>query len=197
MSETTRDHKTRLGKFFNFANNGITIAGIVITTLSALLIVTFMIVELSGGLKHNPYIGLFAYVALPLVFTLGLVEIPLGMWLRWRKLIREGASDEEMSSYPRLDFNNPRLRRIGALVLGLTVINGIILGSTSFLAIEKMESVEFCGTTCQGPGSRDGGPSGNQGPPLFQEDRPRSTDGRLPNERRRYCLSCNRNCPFL
>ena len=50
MSETTRDRKTRLGKFFNFANNGITIAGIVITTLSALLIVTFMIVELSGGL---------------------------------------------------------------------------------------------------------------------------------------------------
>jgi len=148
VSETTRDRRTRFGKLFNFANNGITIAGIVITTLSALLIVTFMIVELSGGLKHNPYIGLFAYVALPVVFSLGLIEIPLGMWFRRRRLIREGASDEEMSNYPRLDFNNPRLRRIGALVLGLTVINGIILGSTSFLAIEKMESVEFCGTTC-------------------------------------------------
>lgn len=148
MAALSRDRKARLGRYFNYANNGITIAGIVLTTLSALLIVTFMIVELSGGLKHDPYIGLFAYVALPVVFMIGLVEIPLGMWRRRRKLIRQGATEEELSNYPRLDFNDPRLRRIGVMIISLTVINAVILGSTSFMAVEKMESVEFCGETC-------------------------------------------------
>lgn len=142
------DRKALLGRLFNYANNGITIAGIVLTTLSALLIVTFMVVEISGGFHNNPYIGLFAYVALPAVFVLGLIEIPIGMWLRRKKLLREGATDRELSRYPRLDFNDPRLRRIGTIVLGLTIVNAIILGSTSFLAVEKMESVEFCGEAC-------------------------------------------------
>jgi len=148
MAAISRDKKARFGRYFNYANNGITIAGIVLTTLSALLIVTFMIVELSGGLKHDPYIGLFAYVALPVLFMIGLVEIPLGMWRRRRKLVRQGATEEELSNFPRLDFNDPRLRRIGVLVLSLTVINAVILGATSFMAVEKMESVEFCGETC-------------------------------------------------
>ena len=148
MAALSRDRKARFGRYFNYANNGITIAGIVLTTLSALLIVTFMIVELSGGLKHDPYIGLFAYVALPVVFVIGLVEIPFGMWRRRRKLVRQGATEEELSNYPRLDFNDPRLRRIGVLVISLTIINAVILGSTSFMAVEKMESVEFCGETC-------------------------------------------------
>ncbi len=148
MTASSDDRKALFGRLFNYANNGITIAGIVLTTLSALMIVTFMIVELSGGLKHDPYIGLFAYVALPVVFMFGLVEIPFGMWRRRRQLIRQGATKEELSKYPRLDFNDPRLRKIGALVLGLTVLNAVILGATSFMAVEKMESVEFCGETC-------------------------------------------------
>ncbi len=148
MAASTDDHQGRFGRLFNYSNNGITIAGIVLTTISALLIITFMIVELSGGFHNNPYIGLFAYVALPAIFILGLIEIPLGMWLRRRKLIRLGTSEAELSKYPRLDFNDRRLRRLGIIILSLTALNAIILGSTSFLAIEKMESVEFCGETC-------------------------------------------------
>ena len=100
MAAISQDRKALFGRLFNYANNGITIAGIVLTTLSALLIVTFIIVELSGGLRNDPYIGLFAYVALPVVFMIGLVEIPIGMWRRRRKLIREGASEKELSDYP-------------------------------------------------------------------------------------------------
>ena len=148
MSAAKHNRGKRIGRWFNYANNSITIAGIVLTTLSALLIVTFMIVELSGGFHNNPYIGLFAYVVLPVVFVLGLIEIPIGMWRRRRKLLREGASEAELSSFPKLDFNDRRLRKLGAIVLGLTVANAVILGSTSFLAVEKMESVEFCGETC-------------------------------------------------
>ena len=41
-----------------------------------------------------------------------------------------------------------RLRRLTLLVLGLTSVNAVILGASSFLAVEKMESVDFCGALC-------------------------------------------------
>jgi len=146
-ADTVTDRERFFGRLFNYANNWLTIAGIVLTTLSALMIIVFMLVELSGELE-NPYIGIFAYVVLPALFVLGLIEIPIGMWLRRRKLLRAGATDAQLEAYPRLDFNDPRLRRLATIVLVLTVVNAIILGSSSFLAVEKMETVEFCGETC-------------------------------------------------
>jgi len=147
MTAQNVDRKKFFGRLFNYANNAITIAGIVLTTLSALLIVIFMVVELTGGL-HNPYAGIFAYVALPTLFVLGLIEIPIGMWRRRKKLIRGGTTEEEMSRFPRLDFNDPKLRRFGLIVLSMTALNAVILGATSFMAVEKMETVEFCGEAC-------------------------------------------------
>ena len=82
MSKSSaEDRKRFFGRLFNYANNGLTIAGVVLTTLSGLLIVVFLIAQLWGGL-NNPYIGLFAYVMLPAIFVLGLIEIPIGMWRR-------------------------------------------------------------------------------------------------------------------
>jgi len=147
MPTSAENRKHLLGRLFNYANNGLTIAGIVVTTLSAILIITFMVVELSGEFR-NPYIGLFSYVVLPAIFVLGLMEIPVGMWRRRRRLIQEGATDAELDAFPRLDFNDQHLRRVATTVLGLTAVNAVILGSASYLAVDKMETVEFCGETC-------------------------------------------------
>jgi nitrate/TMAO reductase-like tetraheme cytochrome c subunit len=133
---------------FNFANNGITLAGVGLTTVSGLAIVTFLIVNLFGGLRDNPYIGMFAYGVLPVFFLCGLLAIPIGMLLRRRKLALDGTSAEEISRYPKLDFNDPKLRRLATVFLVMTAINGVILGSTSFLAVEHTETVAFCGQTC-------------------------------------------------
>jgi hypothetical protein len=115
--------------------------------MSGLLIVVFLIAQLWGGLD-NPYIGLFAYVMLPLVFVLGLIEIPIGMWRRRQKLIKEGASAEELTEFPRIDFNNPQMRRVAIIFIFMTALNAVILGSASFFAVEEMETVAFCGETC-------------------------------------------------
>lgn len=143
--------RSRLQRFFgplvNYANNPLSIAGIVITTISGLSIVGFLVMELAGAVR-NPYVGIFAYVILPVVFIVGLGLIPLGMGYRRRRLLREGVSARERRRFPRLDFNDPRLRRLGALVIGLTAANALIFGISSLLAVEHMESVEFCGTTC-------------------------------------------------
>lgn len=141
------DRRKLIGRLFNYANNPITIAGVVLTTLSGLLIVTFMVVELFGELE-NPYIGLFSYVFLPVIFILGLIEIPIGMLRRRRKLLREGTSEAEKSEYPTWNFNDPKIRKVASIIIGLTAVNAVILGSSSFIAVEKMESVEFCGETC-------------------------------------------------
>ncbi len=147
MSTSTEDRKKFFGRLFNYANNGISIAGIVLTTLSGLLIVTFLIAQLWGGLD-NPYIGLFAYVVLPVIFVLGLIEIPIGMWRRRRLLVKTGASEKEMVTYPKLDFNDPHTRRVATIVIVLTAVNTVLLGAASFFAVEEMETVEFCGETC-------------------------------------------------
>jgi len=141
------DHKKTIGRLFNYANNLLTIAGVILTTLSALLIITFIVVELFGELE-NPYIGLFAYVLMPAVFVIGLILIPAGMWKRRRKLVREGTSEADKSLYPVFDFNDPKIRRVVVAIIAITVVNAIIFGSSSFLAVEKMESVEFCGESC-------------------------------------------------
>jgi hypothetical protein len=141
------ESKKSIGRVFNYANNPITIVGIGLTTLSALVIITFLVVEIFGKLE-NPYIGLFAYVAMPAVFVLGLILIPVGMWRRRRVLIAGGATDTEKSRYPRLDFNDPKVRRGGIIVAVLTAVNAVIFGASSFIAVEKMETVAFCGETC-------------------------------------------------
>jgi len=144
-SETTRSGTAE--RLLNFANNPTTIAGIVIATVAALTIVIFMVAQLAGGF-HNPYTGIFSFIVLPAVFILGLLIIPVGMWRRRKSLIREGQTREEMSHYPRLDFNDPHIRRLAGIVLVATGLNAVILGSTSFLAVEEMDTAKFCGTTC-------------------------------------------------
>lgn len=132
------------GRFFRYANNSLTIAGFIITTSSALAILVFLFADLSSGF-HNPYLGIFAYVILPVFFFLGLVLFPVGMWLRFRKFQKLGI---DPTGYPKLDFNESQFRRAGLLILALTCVNLLILGVSSYMAVEKMDTVEFCGTTC-------------------------------------------------
>ena len=105
------DFKKSFGRVFNYANNPLTIIGIGLTTLSALVIITFVVVELFGELE-NPYIGLFAYVA----HARGLrsrsdpdphrnVEAAASLDRRRRHRNRE------VHGFPGFDFNDPKIRR--------------------------------------------------------------------------------------
>ncbi len=147
MNISTESRDRFFGRLFNYANNPFTISGTVITTLSGLLIVMFLLAQLWGGLD-NPYIGLFAYAVLPVFFLIGLILIPIGMWFRRKRLLKAGTSDAEITSYPKLDFNIPAVRRLTLTVIVVTALNTVILGAASFFAIEEMETVEFCGETC-------------------------------------------------
>jgi len=150
MSEKNAETHTKtslLGRAFNYANNGLTITGTILVTLSALAIIIFLAAEFSGGMR-NPYSGIFAYLILPVVFVAGLILIPIGMARRRRRLIAEGVSEAARARYPRLDFNDPHLRKIATVVLLLTAVNAVIFGFTSYKAVDYSESTSFCGETC-------------------------------------------------
>ena len=67
--------------------NGITIAGVVLTTLTALLFLGVFLLDLVGflGVHTNPYLGILFFICLPTVFVISLLLIPLGAWLERRR----------------------------------------------------------------------------------------------------------------
>lgn len=92
-----------------------------------------------GGYANNPYIGLFAFIVLPLIFFTGLVLIPIGAALQRRQL----AVGVETAPDRRKVW-----KRAGIFFGVMTLANLVIGSQLSYRAVGEMESVEFCGQTC-------------------------------------------------
>ena len=65
------------------ARHPVSLAGVVLTTVSAVGFIALLI-ALLFGLFNNPHAALVVFVALPALFVLGLLLIPFGMWLEHR-----------------------------------------------------------------------------------------------------------------
>jgi len=120
----------------------VSLIGIVITTVMAMLFLFLLLLE-SFGFLTNPYVGLILFVAVPAGFVAGLVLIPLGAW--WS---RRRAKDGRAAEWPVVDLRVPRQRTIVAAILGLTLLNVAIVSLAAYGGIHYMESAQFCGTTC-------------------------------------------------
>ncbi|MBI4166087.1 MAG: NapC/NirT family cytochrome c [Acidobacteria bacterium] len=126
-------------------HNAITLIGAVITTSAGLTLLAFWAFEILKGGPIHPYAGIVFFLILPGIFFFGLALIPLGVYIRRRKLRSMGTLP---AIYPRIDLHNPILRRGFVLVGIATVLNVIILGIASYQGVEQMDSVQFCGQTC-------------------------------------------------
>jgi hypothetical protein len=122
-------------------------AGIALTTISVLLFVVFWILDETGWIR-NPYIGLFAFIALPVLFLIGLLLMPLGIWLA-RRRERRGLTARPL--WPSFDLNERPARRFALFLLVATVVNTIILVWAGFEAVHYMDSPAFCGAVCHTP----------------------------------------------
>jgi hypothetical protein len=127
------------------AQNGITETGVVLTTSSAITLLAFWIYLIVQARPVHPYTGIVFFLILPGVFAFGLILIPLGMWLRRRKLRARG---ELPSEFPHVDLRSPYFRRAITIVGVLTLANFAIMGAASYKGVEYMDSAEFCGKTC-------------------------------------------------
>ena len=125
------------------ARNPISLAGAAIATAMAVLFLVLLALE-AGGQLRNPYVGLLLFVAVPAVFLLGLLLIPLGIWRR-RRLVARGRLPDD---WPVIDLRLPRTRTLVFAVTVLTLVNVIIFSLAAYGAVHHMESAAFCGTTC-------------------------------------------------
>ncbi|MCA9782920.1 MAG: NapC/NirT family cytochrome c [Calditrichaeota bacterium] len=121
--------------------------GIILTTAA---VVSFVLLEGATvlGMFHNAYAGLVTYMALPGMFILGLMLIPLSWFLQMRKrkqslkaLLKERFAGEALESGP---FGALLIRSL----LLMTVLNVVFMTFMGTQAIHYMDSAEFCGTTC-------------------------------------------------
>ncbi len=123
--------------------NRISAIGAALTTASGLLFLFLIALELLGFLK-NPYVGLIIFVLVPTFFVVGLLLIPVGLWLESR---RRGA-EAPVPGWPKLDLRDPTTRRMLGFVGIVTLVNLAIISTASFGAVEYTESETFCGQVC-------------------------------------------------
>jgi hypothetical protein len=140
-------NRSRLGwlsPLVYLSSNWVSLAGVVIVTTAAIFWLFLLPTTLQGH-SDSPYIGILAFLALPVPFFLGLILIPLGMWLK-RK--REGYAGIYPPDFPPLSWRSRELRRLVYFIGGTTVANIVIASQLAYGAVDYMDSVTFCGKTC-------------------------------------------------
>jgi nitrate/TMAO reductase-like tetraheme cytochrome c subunit len=125
--------------------NRISLIGGAITTASLLTMIGFWAVDLLSHRALNPYIGILIFLILPALFVLGLVIIPIGIWIRYRSEKRAGALPRV---YPKIEFADPLFRHAVFFVFGATLVNFVVVGVASYQGVQYMDSPSFCGQSC-------------------------------------------------
>jgi hypothetical protein len=127
------------------------IAGALIATVATVLFIVLIIAALAG-LFRNPYAGLVVFVALPAALVLGLLLIPIGVWLDRRALQRARLRDPEaVLDWPIINLGLARVRRVWMLIIVMTAVNLGVLLFAGYGALHWMESPTFCGQVCHTP----------------------------------------------
>jgi nitrate/TMAO reductase-like tetraheme cytochrome c subunit len=117
-------------------------AAIALVMLGSILIFFFMDVM---GYTQSPYLGIFTYMLLPGVMFMGLLLIPVGIWLEKR---RQRKHKGEARRYMVLDLNQNRHRTAVMVFTVGTMLLVVISAAGTYQAYTYSESVEFCGEVC-------------------------------------------------
>ena len=128
-----------------FGNNPISLAGGAITSASGVTMIGYWLVEILGRPNDNPYLGIIFFLLLPALFVVGLLLIPIGVYLRRRMLQKAGQIPAE---FPKIDFNDRMFRHGVDIVLVATIANLLLVSFASYRGAAYMDSPEFCGQSC-------------------------------------------------
>jgi len=136
--------RDRIAPLIYLSNTWISLTGVVIVTTAGVFWLFLLPFSLRGAITH-PYIGILIFLLLPAVFILGLVLIPLGIFLRRRHERRLGRVP---TNFPPVNWQNRDFRRIVMFVAVTTVLNLIIASQLAYSAVNYMDTTTFCGLTC-------------------------------------------------
>ncbi|MFL5405679.1 MAG: NapC/NirT family cytochrome c [Myxococcales bacterium] len=128
--------------------NWITLLGSVITMISGFGIILMVVVGLSTS-RGNPYQGLFVAVVLPVAFGIGLLLIPLGLYVDRHR--RSDRPRDGLQAAFEMAFKDRSARRRVVFVAIATILNVGLFAVAGQKTLEHMESPRFCGTTCHTP----------------------------------------------
>jgi nitrate/TMAO reductase-like tetraheme cytochrome c subunit len=143
LFERFRENWLRPALFFG--NNPISLAGGAITTATGVTLICYWLVELFGRPSENPYLGILLFLILPALFILGLILIPIGIWLRRKKLQKAG---QIPAAFPRVDLNDRVFRHGLDIVFVATVVNLLVVATATYRGAAYMDSPQFCGSSC-------------------------------------------------
>lgn len=130
-------------KFPNSFYNIISIFGAILAGGTFGIILLLIMLERFSP-SASPYVGILTYIILPVFLIIGLIIIPVGMWLEHRRRIR-GLSVRYL---PKFDLNSPAHRRTGIFFLGATAVFILFTAFGTYRAFEFTESNTFCGQLC-------------------------------------------------
>ena len=128
-----------------FGNNPISLAGGAITSASGVTMIGYWIVEILGLPNENPYLGIIFFLLLPALFVGGLLLIPVGVYIRRRKLQIAG---QIPAHFPKIDLNDHMFRHGLDIVLVATIANLLVVSIATYRGASYMDSPQFCGQSC-------------------------------------------------
>jgi hypothetical protein len=127
--------------------NPISVAGAALATISFLAILFLTIVDAVTD-HPAPYIGIIAYIVIPIPLIVGLGLIAFGV-VRERSRQRHGLPVHVLTF--RFDPSDPKQRRAMMIFVNVTGLFVLFTAYGSYRSFEWTESVEFCGATCHEP----------------------------------------------
>jgi len=133
-----------LSPVVHLSSNFLSLAGVVLATAGGVSWL-FLLPFLSHAGNQNPYLGIFWLLDLGVLIG-GLILIPLGMFVRRRRLMQQGAG--EAQAFPPLTLQSPELRKLLLFIVVTTFVNVVIAGQLTYSGVEYMDTQQFCGQVC-------------------------------------------------
>lgn len=130
------------GRRRSMLDNWVSLAGFILAMVFLAGEIVIIAVDFIQG-ETNPYVGILIYIVGPAILVTGLLMVPFGMWLEYRRQKRGGAKP-----MPVIDLTNPVHR---ARIVVFSVVTTVFLVLTmvgSYQAFHITESNEFCGVMC-------------------------------------------------
>jgi hypothetical protein len=120
------------------ASHWISMVGATLVTLAGFSWLFLLPTNLRGSVE-NPYIGLLLFIAIPIIFFVGLALIPIGVFLAKRRIATE---------IDTLPDRKTAIRRTAIFFVAMTVANVAIGSQLSYRAVQHMDTTQFCGQSC-------------------------------------------------
>ncbi len=128
-------------------NNVITLAGLFLVLMAGLLFVSFALFSLVSPVA-NPYVDVVGYVVLPGVLLLGLIAVPLGIFVKSWRLRRRDPTQALLFRPVVMDLSDPQQRRAAKILVGGTFALIPIVGVASYHGYKYTDSTSFCAYAC-------------------------------------------------